>query len=68
MLKVGKMPGEIKEFAVEEGSTVGDVLELANLDSDGFTIKVDYAEVDDDYVIKESDNLLLLTKKTKGNA
>lgn len=66
-VKVGMMPGRINEFAVAEGMSVKEVLELAGLDSNGYDIKGD-----GEIVSLEADastfNKILLTKQVKGNS
>ena len=64
-LKVGKFPGMINEFAVESNSTVGEVLEMADLDSTGYEIQLDGNVVDTSAVVGEA-NLLVLAKQVKG--
>ena len=67
VLKVGMMPGRIQEIAVEPGMTVRDALRIAELDSQGYEIKIDGDVVSLDEVIDDTDNLLLLVKQIKGN-
>ena len=68
IVKVGKMPGRINEVVVAEGTTVRELLSLAELDSTGYDIKVDGETASLDNVINESTNLVLLAKQVKGNA
>lgn len=67
IIKVGVMPGRIQEVAVEVGTTVGQVLEIAGLESAGYEIKVDGVVATVDTQITESTNLILLAKQVKGN-
>lgn len=67
VIKIGVMPGRIQEIAVAPGTTVSEVIQLAELDSSGFEIKVDGSVVGLDYAVKSSDNLILLVKQIKGN-
>lgn len=66
-VRVGAMPGQIKEFAVEVGSKVGALLTLAGLSATGFEIKADGQTASVDTQITNSTNLVLLTKQVKGN-
>ena len=66
-IRVGKMPGRINEYAVAEGTTVRDLLVLAELDSSGYDIKVDGETGSLDSIVTESTNLILLAKQVKGN-
>ena len=68
-VRVGVMPGRINEFAVEVGTSVADVIALAELNTDGYEVKVDGEKVDaSTAVITEGTNLVLLTKMVKGNS
>lgn len=66
ILKVGVMPGRIQEIAVDETVTIEDALALADLTAEGFEVKLDGTPVTDLTAIA-SGNVLLLTKKVKGN-
>lgn len=68
-IKVGQMPGRINEFAVEEGTSIIDVLNIAGLDPSGFTVKVDGNVVENlyDTFVTSTTSLILLTKMVKGN-
>lgn len=68
VIRVGMMPGRINEFAVEIGSTVADVLELAELNPSGYDVKIDGEKVEDlSTQITERTSLILLAKQVKGN-
>lgn len=69
-VRVGVMPGRIEEFAVEAGTSIASLLEIANLDAAGYDVKVDGAKVTDldSATVTESTNLVLLAKQVKGNA
>ena len=68
-VRVGRMPGRIEEYAVEVGSSIGEVLELAGLEIAGYEVKVDGATINDiNSAITENTNLILLAKMVKGNA
>lgn len=66
-VRVGVMPGRITEYAVTVGSTVGEVLALAELDPAGYDIKMDGVKVDTSAIVTENTNLILLAKQVKGN-
>jgi hypothetical protein len=68
LVKVGVMPGRISEVVVEIGSTVAQVLAIAEVNADGYEIKVDGVVASLDTKVTESTNLVLLTKQIKGNA
>lgn len=70
IVKVGVMPGEVKELVLEEGTTVAKALEIAGLNADGYEVKVDGNKVSDfnNATITSSTNLILLTQQVKGNA
>ena len=67
-IKVGMLPGRIQEFALEDGITVSQALEIAELNSEGYEIRVDSNVVNNDYVLSSSDKVVLLVKKIKGNS
>lgn len=67
-VRVGIMPGRINEFAVEEGTTIADLLGQASLDAKGYDVKVDGTKVDpSSATVTSSTNLVLLVKQVKGN-
>jgi putative ubiquitin-RnfH superfamily antitoxin RatB of RatAB toxin-antitoxin module len=68
IIKVGQMPGRIVEVAVEVGSTVAQVLEIAGLDATGYQIKMDGVNATLETTITETSALVLLAKLVKGNA
>lgn len=67
-IRVGMMPGRINEFAVEVGTLIADVLELAELNSAGYDVKVDGTKVDpENAYVGDNTSLILLAKQVKGN-
>lgn len=67
-VRVGMMPGRINEFAVEVGTSVSDVLELAELNASGYDVKVDGVKVNpSNAVVTDTTSLILLAKQVKGN-
>lgn len=67
-VRVGMMPGRINEFAIEVGTSVADVLELAELDPTGYDVKVDGEKVNPDSAyVSDTTSLILLAKQVKGN-
>lgn len=68
-IRVGMMPGRINEFAVEEGTSIAKVLEMAELNSTGYDVKVDGEKISDlsNTFVDEDTNLVLLVKQVKGN-
>lgn len=69
VVRVGMMPGRIEEFAVEVGTPIKDVLDMAGLAPAGYDVKVDGTKTEDlSFPITESTNLILLAKQVKGNA
>lgn len=67
VLRVGKMPGRITEVVVEVGTSIKEVLELAELDATGFEIKVDGNPATLDTKVTENTNLVILAQQVKGN-
>lgn len=66
VIRVGKMPGRINEVVVETGTTVAEVLNLAELDHRGFEIKIDGQVGSLDSVVGEDTNLIVLAQQVKG--
>ena len=66
ILRVGKMPGRITEVVVNTGTTIADVLEVAGLDAQGYSIKVDGQASSLDAKVTESTNLVILAQEVKG--
>ena len=69
-VRVGVMPGRINEFAVEVGQSIASVLELAELDANGYEVKIDGQKVTDleNTYVTQATNLILLAKQVKGNS
>jgi hypothetical protein len=65
-IKIGTMPGQISEVALEDNGTVLDALEAANICADGYTIRCNGAEMSVDSVPADG-AVVLLTKRVKGN-
>ena len=61
------MPGILSEYALEQSTTVADALQMANLSADGYEVKADGSTVTDFNQPIGSSNVILLTKKVKGN-
>ena len=67
-IRVGMMPGRISEYAVEVGTPISDILNMASLDPAGYDVKVDGVKIDNySTPITENTNLILLAKQVKGN-
>lgn len=65
-VKVGQLPGTLKEVVVEGTATVNDVLRLAGLSSSGFEVRVSGKKATGDTAVKNGD-MVLLVKPIKGN-
>jgi sulfur carrier protein ThiS len=66
-IKIGKLPGRITEVALEEGATVAQAIEAAEItDIEGFETRVNGAPAANDAELSDGDNVLLV-KKIKGN-
>lgn len=65
-VKIGKLPGKISEFGLEDGCTVGEALAIAELDAEGLEIRVNSALADEETELSNNDTVLLV-KKIKGN-
>jgi len=65
-VKVGKLPGTIKEVMITEGTTVDQVLSQADLDPEGFEIRVNGDPSELNNAVSPGDTVLLV-RKIQGN-
>ena len=65
-LKVGIMPGKLTEVIAEEGTKVRDIFALAEIDIEGYELRLDGEKVKE-YDEVQSGALLVAMKKIKGN-
>ena len=65
-VRVGRLPGRITEFVLEDGVTVAQALEIAELDPTGYEIRVNGATTAEVATLEDED-IVLLVKKIKGN-
>ena len=66
-IKIGVMPGILNEYALDESTTVAEALQIANLSAEGFEAKADGTTVTDFNAPIGNANVILLTKRVKGN-
>ena len=66
-IKVGVMPGKLVEVVAEEGTKVRDIFTLAEIDIEGYELRLDGEKVKESDEI-HSGNLLVAMKKIKGNS
>jgi len=68
-IRVGIMPGRITEVAVTTGTSIADVLAIAELDPSGYDVKVDGEKITDlnTNTVTNTTSLVLLVKQVKGN-
>ncbi len=65
-VRIGRLPGRIQEVTLNGDRTVQTALETANLDADGFEIRVNGQPATADTTLNHGD-IILLVKKIKGN-
>ena len=65
-IKVGVMPGKLEEVIAEEGTKVRDIFALAEIDIEGYELRLDGEKVKE-YDEVQSGNLLVGMRKIKGN-
>lgn len=74
-LQVGKMPGTLTQIEVDEGTTIGQVLQMLDLDYRGYTVRYNAetilsAEDTDDLDLEDipvtANGIILLVKNIKG--
>ena len=66
IVTVGKVPGSLRDVAVESGASVQDVLNIAELDASGYEIRLNGVVADLDTTVTDGAKLFLV-KKIKGN-
>ena len=66
-IKVGVMPGKLTEVVAEEGTKVKEIFALAEIDIEGYELRLDGEKVKE-YDEVQSGNLLLAMKRIKGNS
>lgn len=67
LIRVGVMPGKISEYVVEKTATFEEVIEMAELDTEGYEVKADGEKVENLQEEIGDTTLLLLAKQVKGN-
>lgn len=66
-VKAGKVPGQIREYGLEDGATISDVLREAGLVVGNFEVRLNgNPETDLNTEVEDGDSVTLL-KKIKGN-
>ena len=66
-IKVGVMPGKLVEVVAEEGTKVKEIFALAEINTEGYELRLDGEKVKE-YDEVKSGNLLVAMKKIKGNS
>ena len=66
-IKVGVMPGKLVEVVAEEGTKVKEIFALAEINIEGYELRLDGEKVKE-YDEVHSGNLLVAMKKIKGNS
>jgi len=65
-VKIGKLPGTIKEVRMEGESTVGDVIAMADLDPVGYEIRLNGRPATLNDIVHARDTILLV-RRIQGN-
>ena len=66
-VKIGVFPGRVEEFVVEDGTTVKQALEMANITvGEEQEVKIDGTSASYEQVIPETASMVLVTKRIKG--
>lgn len=66
-VRVGQLPGQINEFALNGNRTVADACAVAGLDPDGFEVRVNSQHAELDTPLNNGD-IVLLVREVKGNS
>ena len=65
-VKVGKLPGVIKEVTLSEGDTVKDILDKVDMSPEGYEVRLNSRPAGMGEVVGPGDQVLLV-KKIQGN-
>ena len=65
IVQAGIIPGDLNSVAVEPGTTVGDVLDLAGISADGYEIRLNGVRVTEDDTVRTDNSKLFLVKPLK---
>lgn len=65
-VKAGTVPGMLSEYAIEDGQTIEDVLDMAEIEAEGRTVMLDGANTSMDAVPRNGATITV-TQKIKGN-
>ena len=60
LIKVAKLGTAVKEVALDDGSDVGDALTAADIESDGFEVRVNGNPAELDTVLRSGDIITLI--------
>ena len=64
---IGTFGSGLREFSLEEGSTLADLLDVADLDGTGYTFKVaGNGEVAESYILRNNDKVVLVQAVKNG--
>ena len=66
ILKIGTLPGLIREVALEDSATIGDALSVADLSAEGYEIRRNGSPAETGEIVSDGDTILLV-KQVKGN-
>lgn len=65
-VRIGKLPGTIKEIEMKGACTIADVISQADLNPDGYEIRLNGNPSNLNAIVKEQDTILLV-RKIRGN-
>jgi sulfur carrier protein ThiS len=65
-VRLGKLPGGFNEVEIEEGDTVADVCQRAEMDIQGYEVRVNGETVNPSYVLHPDDRIIIV-QEVKGN-
>jgi sulfur carrier protein ThiS len=61
-IRIGKIPGTLKNLVLNDGSTIADALSAAELARTGFELRVDSANVEESFRLRDGQTVLLVAK------
>ena len=65
-IKLGTMPGQIREYALGENTRVSEAIDTAGICTAGYEVRVNGEPADMNAVLRDGDQVLLV-KQVKGN-
>jgi hypothetical protein len=66
-MKVGKIPGGVRDIEVEEGMTLSEAIEAADFSADDYDVRLDGSQTTDLSQPVEAGQMVMLAPAVRGN-